>query len=580
MTAGQCWTEQSASTVLLGGMQQASSAANYNYQNPDGEGTDSNSSVGSTPQPESAPVVQFAAPDSTMVAQPQVGQMEGSPAVGQMAGSPGVGQMAGGAASSAQSAIGQASTGSMTPGATAPVPVTVNLQVLGTTAGWMSSTLQASQEVTLNVIYQATITPSLAGGLGAANAMSAGQEALQLVIDRAKANNFGLQAWNVVAPAMNLATWIGAGNLGPALVNMLSLDDSSGAVAASFYRQGMVSTSSDPLVQWVDSALYNNGQPLTAGSAPLYGTYWDGQGHSAQQALSLSAPFISAGVGIVAGMWIVGPTALLGLAGPAVGAITTAGQDAAVTAMSGGNAGAIASSFGQGFYVGALIGGAQIVGAGMFNPRTLQSNASWQGALGRGEQRLADLRQGAFASGGTAMSESAVGLLAAEQGCLAAACFSGRMLIDVAGGKKRADAIRVGDLVASRSEFDPDGPVEYKEVQEVFARVGALVNLHVADYIIETTAEHPFYVRGTGWVPAGALEMGDFLSARDGQLLLVQGVAPNGAVEMLYNWRVAHHHTYFVGSTDRGPSVWRTTTASGSLLKVRIFFKLIPMACG
>ncbi len=257
MTAGQCWTEQSASTVLLGGMQQASSAANYNYQNPGGGGTDTNSSVGSTPQPESAPVVQFAAPDSTMVAQPQVGQMEGSPAVGQMAGSPAVGQMAGGAgvgqmagspASSAQTAIGQASTGSMTPGATAPVPVTVNLQVLGTTAGWMSSTLQASQEVTLNVIYQATITPSLAGGLGAANAMSAGQEALQLVIDRAKANNFGLQAWNVVAPAMNLATWIGAGNLGPALVNLLSLDDPTGTVAATFYRQGMVSTSSDPLV--------------------------------------------------------------------------------------------------------------------------------------------------------------------------------------------------------------------------------------------------------------------------------------------------------------------------------------------
>jgi hypothetical protein len=38
------------------------------------------------------------------------------------------------------------------------------------------------------------------------------------------------------------------------------------------------------------------------------------------------------------------------------------------------------------------------------------------------------------------------------------------MLIDVAGGKKRADAIQVGDLVASRSEFDADGPIEYKEV--------------------------------------------------------------------------------------------------------------------
>ncbi len=452
----------------------------------------------------------------------------------------------------------------MTPGATAPVLVTVNLTVLGTTAGWMSSTLQASQEVTLNVIYQATITPSLAGGLGAANAMSAGQEALQLVIDRAKANNFGLQAWNVVAPAMNLATWIGAGNLGPSLVNLLSLDDPSGAVAATFYRQGMVSTSSDPLVQWVDSALYNNGQPLTAGSAPLYGTYWNPQATGAVQVfLGVTA--------LMNPLTYLSPSSV-GAALDNIGAgLATANGSSSMAGVSAQQALSTSAPFitaGISLWqtvVNAAAAGLQPLRGGVPGlGRAGLGGASWEGALGLGEQRLADLRQGAFASGGMAMSESAVGLVAAEQGCLAAACFSGRMLIDVAGGKKRANVIRVGDLVASRSEFNPDGPVQYKEVQEVFVYAAEIVNLHVGGEIIETTARHPFYAVGRGWVEAGALEIDDLLITRDGQLLVVQGVAPSGTVAAVYNWRVQDYHTYFVGSEESRFSVWAHNACSST----------------
>ena len=79
--------------------------------------------------------------------------------------------------------------------------------------------------------------------------------------------------------------------------------------------------------------------------------------------------------------------------------------------------------------------------------------------------------------------------------------------------------------------MDPDGPVEYKEVQEVFVRVAPIVNLHVASGIIETTAEHPFYVPARGWVPAWALQIGDLLSTRDASLVPVEGVGAKGAVE-------------------------------------------------
>ena len=75
-------------------------------------------------------------------------------------------------------------------------------------------------------------------------------------------------------PALKLATLINADSISPTLVSLLSLDDPQ--VARNFYREpGLISTSSDPLVQWVDKILYNDGQPLTAGSADLYGTYYD-----------------------------------------------------------------------------------------------------------------------------------------------------------------------------------------------------------------------------------------------------------------------------------------------------------------
>jgi hypothetical protein len=75
----------------------------------------------------------------------------------------------------------------------------------------------------------------------------------------------------------------------------------------------------------------------------------------------------------------------------------------------------------------------------------------------------------------------------------------------------------VGDKLLSRSEFFPDGPVEEKEVEEVFVRAGYLIHLHVGGQLIRTTAEHPFYVYDKGWVAAGELEIGDLLSSHDGR---------------------------------------------------------------
>jgi hypothetical protein len=141
-------------------------------------------------------------------------------------------------------------------------------------------------------------------------------------------------------------------------------------------------------------------------------------------------------------------------------------------------------------------------------------------------------------------------------GQLGRSCFAGDMLLDAEHGKKRADAIRVGDRLWSRPESNPEGTLELKEVEEVFESASPIWNVHLAGQVIRTSPEHPFWVEGRGWIPAVMLEIGDCLTTRDRRLVPVDGVADSGAVETVYNWRVAEYHTYFVGSEEWGFSVW------------------------
>jgi hypothetical protein len=64
------WTQQSATTVALGGTQQQEATAAYSYHSPSGSNTISNSGSSMGVPIASAPVVQFGAPDTTVVAAP------------------------------------------------------------------------------------------------------------------------------------------------------------------------------------------------------------------------------------------------------------------------------------------------------------------------------------------------------------------------------------------------------------------------------------------------------------------------------------------------------------------------------
>ena len=83
-----------------------------------------------------------------------------------------------------------------------------------------------------------------------------------------------------------------------------------------------------------------------------------------------------------------------------------------------------------------------------------------------------------------------------------------------------------------------------------------MVELRVGGQVLETTAEHPFYVVERGWVPTSDLQSGDVLLGRDEQTACVQSVTATTRTATVYNLRVAADHTFFVGSHAWGFSLW------------------------
>lgn len=123
-------------------------------------------------------------------------------------------------------------------------------------------------------------------------------------------------------------------------------------------------------------------------------------------------------------------------------------------------------------------------------------------------------------------------------------------------GWRNIEDIVAGALVLARDEFDLEGAVEAKVVEEVFRREGLLTRLRINGRDILTTDEHPFFVAGRGWVPCNQLQVGDKLATESGAWVTVEGVEGTGEWATVYNLRVADHHTYFVGCDEWGFSVW------------------------
>ena len=75
------------------------------------------------------------------------------------------------------------------------------------------------------------------------------------------------------------------------------------------------------------------------------------------------------------------------------------------------------------------------------------------------------------------------------------------------------------------------------------------VELQIGEETVVTTMEHPFWVEGNGWVPSGALKVGDALRTLDGKVQHVTEVRKKQGKTTVYNFEVSRIHTYFVGKS-------------------------------
>ena len=95
------------------------------------------------------------------------------------------------------------------------------------------------------------------------------------------------------------------------------------------------------------------------------------------------------------------------------------------------------------------------------------------------------------------------------------------------------------------SELEPGDQYELDRVWVMFQ----------PERVIRTTREHPFFVKDMGWTPLGEIRPGDLIRTEEGWVP-VKSVTKTGQWEVVYNLRVADHHTYFVGGEDWGFAVW------------------------
>ena len=132
-------------------------------------------------------------------------------------------------------------------------------------------------------------------------------------------------------------------------------------------------------------------------------------------------------------------------------------------------------------------------------------------------------------------------------------CFIAGTLIVTGYGLSKIENIKPGDLVLSTNTDTME--TGYKTVLEKYVRkTRELVHLVVGGEEIVSTADHPYFVVGRGFVNAGQLCIGSPLQNADGKILEVEQIYKEYLEEdeevTVYNFQVEDWHTYHVGEME------------------------------
>ena len=93
--------------------------------------------------------------------------------------------------------------------------------------------------------------------------------------------------------------------------------------------------------------------------------------------------------------------------------------------------------------------------------------------------------------------------------------------------------------------------MEPQRVEEIFQTHAFLRELKIAGRSIETTAEHPFWVKSKGWTACMELAKGDLVASEGGQWLEVDEIGDSGEYTPVYNEERLHRAIGSVTPADK-----------------------------
>ncbi|WP_084139430.1 polymorphic toxin-type HINT domain-containing protein [Anaerosporobacter mobilis] len=89
-----------------------------------------------------------------------------------------------------------------------------------------------------------------------------------------------------------------------------------------------------------------------------------------------------------------------------------------------------------------------------------------------------------------------------------------------------------------------------KVIETYINKTTCIVKIIIQNEVICTTMNHPFYVKGQGFIAAGKLSKGDEIMNASGGSYPVECVELEERQEVVYNFQVEDYHTYFVGENS------------------------------
>ncbi|MBP2617551.1 polymorphic toxin-type HINT domain-containing protein [Chryseobacterium jejuense] len=125
------------------------------------------------------------------------------------------------------------------------------------------------------------------------------------------------------------------------------------------------------------------------------------------------------------------------------------------------------------------------------------------------------------------------------------ACFPAGTPVHTEYGIKNIEDIRIGDQVWAYDE-DTDTVALQPVIDLIVNESDHTISIYTEAEVIETTAIHPFYTE-EGWKDASELEIGEKILTKNDTKVTIERTEYSYEPKKVYNFTVAHFHTYFVG---------------------------------